>query len=399
MTSTALPTDSARFTEVFARIADGALTREARRDLPHDEVRALAAAGFTALTVPRELGGSGASATELFALLVELAAADSNLPQLLRAHFLFVETVLQDPHYPDRDEWLRRVATGDVVGNASHERGAATTGSLATRLRHDGGRYRLDGEKYYSTGALFADWIVVTAQDEDDRFARVVLPTTAEGVELRDDWDGFGQRLTGSGATVFRDVTVDPAAVHVFTGTGTRTLHTAFLQNVLLASLAGVAQAAVRDATGFVRSRTRTYSQGAGATAATDPLVQAVLGRLSADVTTAEAVVLDVARAIDRARGPILAGLPDNDAIQAAELRAVQAQVTVTELVQRVTTRLFDVGGASATSLGRGLDRHWRNARTLSSHNPVVYQERAIGDHLLNGTELTYFWATGQATL
>jgi alkylation response protein AidB-like acyl-CoA dehydrogenase len=64
--------------------------------------------------------------------------------------------------------------------------------------------------------------------------------------------------------------------------------------------------------------------------------------------------------------------------------------------VLSVTTELFEVGGASATSTSRALDRHWRNARTLSSHNPVIYQERAIGDRLLNGTGLLYFWSTGE---
>ena len=46
------------------------------------------------------------------------------------------------------------------------------------------------------------------------------------------------------------------------------------------------------------------------------------------------------------------------------------------------------VGGASATKRSFNLDRHWRNARTLASHNPGTYKARAIGDHVINGTPL-----------
>lgn len=145
----------------------------------------------------------------------------------------------------------------------------------------------------------------------------------------------------------------------------------------------------------FVRSRTRVYSQGSGATAATDPLVQQVVGRLSAKVASAQDAVLAAARALALAQEAV--GEPAHEHLtDAAELRTVQAQITAVADVLSVTTELFEVGGASATSRGRALDRHWRNARTLASHNPVIYQERAIGDRLLNGTDLLYFWSTGE---
>ena len=177
-------------------------------------------------------------------------------------------------------------------------------------------------------------------------------------------------------------------------GDGQPTTQTAFLQLVLLSSLVGVGRAAVRDAVGFVRSRTRVYSQGSGATAAQDPLVQQVIGRISARVAAAEDAVLAAARALEVAR---TAPEEEREAlIDAAELRTIQAQLTAVPDVLSVTTELFEVGGASATSTARALDRHWRNARTLSSHNPVIYQERAIGDRILNGTGLLYFWSTGE---
>ncbi|KAL5066429.1 hypothetical protein RYX36_028166 [Vicia faba] len=75
-------------------IAEGAADRDRTRRLPHAEVRALAAAGFTAVTVPLRHGGGGADIETLFRLLIDLGEADSNLPQLLRAHFAVVNDLL-----------------------------------------------------------------------------------------------------------------------------------------------------------------------------------------------------------------------------------------------------------------------------------------------------------------
>ena len=385
-----------RFAPVLQEIAAGSADRDRERRLPHAEVRALAEVGFTALTVPLSRGGHGAGIETFFRLLIDLGEADSNLPQLLRAHFSPVEELLLGEQGPEADQRLESIAAGAVFGNASHERSTATVGDLSTTVVRDGDGYRLDGEKHYSTGSLFADWIDVSARTEDGGRARVTVPADAPGVTLRDDWDGFGQILTGSGSTLFEGVSVpaDQVRVRPNGGDGAPTTQTSFLQLVLLSSLVGVARAALRDAVGFVRSRTRVYSQGSGATAAQDPLVQQVIGRISARVAAAEDAVLAAARALEVARS---ASEDDRDArIDAAELRTIQAQLTVVPDVLSVTTDLFEVGGASATSTSRALDRHWRNARTLSSHNPVIYQQRAIGDRLLNGTDLLYFWSTGE---
>lgn len=386
-----------RFAPVLAHIADGAVERDRTRRLPHEEVRALAEAGFTALTVPTSYGGSGADIETFFRLLIDLGEADSNLPQLLRAHFAFVNDFLIGIEEGDPADWFTRIAQGAVFGNASHERSSAVVGDLATTVTATDGEYRLSGEKHYSTGSIFADWINVSARTPDGGRARVTVGSTAPGVDIRDDWDGFGQILTGSGSTLFTDVSVPATHVRVLEGRGdgAPTTQTSFLQLVLLASLAGAGRAALRDGIDFVRSRTRVYSQGSGASAAADPLVQQVVGRLSAKVASAQDAVLAAARALAAAQAAV--GTEDHERLtDAAELRTVQAQITAVEDVLSVTTELFEVGGASATSRGRSLDRHWRNARTLSSHNPVIYQERAIGDRLLNGTDLLYFWSTGQ---
>lgn len=389
---------------ILAEITTESADRDRSGELPVHTVRRLAAAGLGAYTVPRELGGHGANLAELLAELELVAEADPNVAQALRPHFAYVQRQLLAPPAERHTDDLRRVAAGEIFATASHERSVATVGSLATRLESgDDGQIRLSGRKHYSTGSLYADWISVVAEHGGDTVSATVSATTA-GVTRNDDWNGFGQRLTASGTTDFVDVLVDPDRVQTLDSEESATPMTAYYQLVLLASLAGVARAVLRDAAEFVRNRTRVYSHGAGRTAAEDPLVQETVGELAAASFAASAIVGRAAEAANTAHAAITAagglGSTLTPALRAlveqAEAAATAAQVSVVPLVLDATTRLFEVGGASATSRTLAFDRHWRNARTLASHNPTRYKTRAIGEYTLSGSGLTFGWATGE---
>jgi alkylation response protein AidB-like acyl-CoA dehydrogenase len=400
MTSTAPHAVSDReldeiFAPVFDRIAVDAVQREIDRRLPYEEVGWLRAANFGALRVPVEFGGYGASARQLFGLLIDLAAAESNLPQVLRVHFSFVEDQLLTPAGPAREQWLRAVASGALVGNAITEAGVGAVDRYRTRLTPDeaGGGWRLNGVKYYSTGSLYADYIIVAA-DRDGERVGVLVDAGADGVRQHDDWDGFGQRLTASGTTEFEHVAVTSDRI-LGPGYGVAgpTYATAYLQLVQLAVLAGIARRAESDVRAWVADRTRTYAHAAADLPRQDPLVQQVIGQLSAATFSARASVLAVA---DRLDAVLNAGASDENDLAAVELASAQAQLSVIGTVLTATTRLFEVGGASITSERLRLDRHWRNARTISVHNPAVQKARAIGDYLLNGTLLPFGWSAGE---
>lgn len=258
----------ARFRPVFERIAEGAAAREAERVLPLAEIGWLKEAGFGALRVPVEHGGAGASIPELFRLLVALAEADSNIAQALRGHFAFVEDILARPEAVAAP-WFARFALGEIAGNAWSEIGPVKIGDRLTRLTAEGADFRLDGVKYYSTGAIFAEWIDVLATRTDDGASVIaVVDTRTAGVARSDDWTGFGQRTTGSGTTTFTAVRV-PAA-NVFPFESRFRYQTAFYQGVLNAVLAGSAAAAVRDAGRLLAARRRVYSHGTASVAAQD---------------------------------------------------------------------------------------------------------------------------------
>ena len=396
---------AARFRPIFARIAERAAEREHDRELPFDAVGWLREARFGALRVPVEHGGFGASVEQFFALLIELAEADSNLPNIFRAHFGQIERLYAEIDPALHAPWLERAAAGEIFGNATTEIGDGTLGQPATRITKQEGVLRLNGTKYYSSGSLYADWIAVSAQLQEEGVAGgaeqpviALVRADAPGVERIDDWKGFGQRLTGSGTTRLTDVEVDPASIWPCARSGPTSM-TALFQLVHLATLTGIARAIERDACAYVRPRKRVFSHGSGAIPREDPLIQQVVGQLASTAFIAEAAVRAVADRlgdIDRLRRRGEA-VPESLLVD-VELAAAKAQVGLVDAVLTSTTRLFDVGGASAVQENRRLDRHWRNARTLASHNPVIFKARVVGDHAINGTAPGFYWTVGAAT-
>ena len=380
-----------RFEPLFAKIAKGALEREADRRLPSDEVGWLREAGFTKIRIPRSHGGLGASLPQFFRVLIDLAAADSNLPQLLRGHFGFVESRLIHPDAQVRDRWLRRIADGVIVGNAQSELANQSFWEHATTVTPARDSpfpsWRLTGRKFYSTGSLFADWIQTTASVDAEHSANVLVPASARGVTRIDDWDGFGQRLTGSGTTVFDDVEIHPEDVEPYdNGRFPQSSLAAFFQLVHLATLSGIGRAAVDDAAAFVRQRRRNLVDPEHPVPAADPLVQEVVGRVTGAAFAAEATTLAAVDAVEDVYQAQVVGRATDELFDRADAAVYGAQGQVIRLVLGLVTDIFEVGGASAVTDRFRLDRHWRNARTLASHNPVIYRDRIVGDHVLNGT-------------
>ena len=377
-----------KFRPTIERIRAGAVERDLQHRLPHEEIGWLREAGFTLLRLPPEFGGFNASLPELFALLIELGAADTNVVNALRAHLGFSEDILHAADASWRRSWLDRLANGDLIGSGFSETGDAKVGAFSTTLRLTSAGLRLSGRKFYTTGSLYADWINTAANDEAGELKYILVPRNAAGVLVEDDWDGFGQALTASGTAHFTDVAIDPAWINPNAG---RFAYSApFHQMVHIASLAGIGRALADDLATRVRERDRTYSHGNSARVPNDPQILQVVGRVRSAAYAAGAVTLHAAAALQRANDAHRNGKATEDerslATRAAQIEVDQAVSVVTELILTASTELFDALGASATLRTNGLDRYWRNARTISSHNPRVYRERQVGAFAVNGT-------------
>jgi alkylation response protein AidB-like acyl-CoA dehydrogenase len=370
----------------------GAKDRDLNDENPFDQVAALKRAGFGTLRLPEDLGGAGFTVPQLFSTVIDVARADPIVAHIFRTHFWFVEERLRTADDPISRQWLKKVAQGKIFGNAFSEKGSLAVGSLVFNTRllpADAGGYRLDGEKYYSTGTLFSDYLTVAATTDHDSVASVVVPADRAGVRLIDDWDGFGQRRTGTGTTTFRGVAVSPEEVlsdTPYDAVAVPTVQYASLQLFIHAVVAGILATVVDDGVALLRSRDRSFSHAPTERPADDPLLQRQLGELASTAYVARAAVLDAAEAIGAATSSATDGVPDAELAAEAQLKVAKVKVHLDDVAPEAATRLLELGGASAASRQRNLDRHWRNIRTITLHNPVAYKARAIGQNLLHGT-------------
>lgn len=380
---------AATFRPVFAQIADGAAQRDRERILPFEQVGLLNRERFGALRIPVERGGFGARMADVFRLLIELAEADSHIAQLWRAHVAFVENVLQFQDEALKAKWIERINAGHIVGNAYTERGGNRLGTLNTTVSERDGRWFVTGEKFYCTGTIFADWTTVAVSHPQIPGRQIaVVATQHSGVRILDDWDGFGQQLTGTGTTGFDQVPVD-----CFVPQHEDDPESAIFQLVLLAVQAGVARAALNDMRSAVQARTRSFSTGTGVPVRHEPQVLQVVGEVSAEVFAIESVVMGAVLEVDSALQD--ANLTAAERYAVCELAANRAQAVAQPLAINATSKLFDPLGASATRASCNMDRHWRNARTIATHNPAIYKSRIVGDYEVNGVPPARLNATG----
>jgi alkylation response protein AidB-like acyl-CoA dehydrogenase len=389
-TTRAVRPGTAEFTALLERIASGAEERERSLTRPFEQIGWIKEAGIGRLRLSVEDGGAGLSLRELFAAIIDLAEADSNLTHILRAHFWFVEQQLGAPDPDDRARGIALVASDALVGNGFSEQSRHPTGlyfDTAFTPDPEGG-HRLNGAKFYSTGTLYSDYTQIWAAAPNGRIAGAVIPIDREGVTIEDDWDGFGQRLTATGTTRLEDVHV--ADEEYFDlgepdGPLPPSYHGAFLQLYLQAVTAGVLRSVRNDAVALTKRRRRNFSHAERPQAPTDDRqVLQVAGEIAADAFAAEAIVLAAADRLQDAFDSIQDGAPTEEAAAAAQLAAAQAKVAVDRFAPATAAKLFDIGGASATQSVHNLDRHWRNIRTISTHNPTFLKASAVGDHLIN---------------
>lgn len=371
---------------LLPELRQGAEERERHRILPHEPIRRIGAEKLLTWRVPQTKGGSGASVRDVIQFVIDVASVDSNVAQALRPSFLFLEGLLASDDEAARQRWLPHYLNGELFGNAGWEVGGAN-GAISASLVREGDHYRANGSKYYSTGALYSDWVSAVAVDEAGRERRFMLQRDRAGLELVDDFDAMGQRLTASGTTHLNNVQVNEADIvphHLFAGgRSQRSIVTPYAQLFLAAVEAGIARNALDDAVAFARDHARPIKHSSASRSVDDPYVEFSVGEISARAFAAEAVVLRAADSIDAAWA---SGLEEASITQAA-IDVAQAQYMAAEAALKAAELLFDVGGASTTARKHNLDRHWRNARTVANHNPRHWKAAVVGAYRLKGTQ------------
>ncbi|MEK2610701.1 SfnB family sulfur acquisition oxidoreductase [Pseudomonas shirazensis] len=369
--------------ELAAVARANASRRDQQRKLPWAEIELFTRSGLGSISIPKAFGGADVSFVTVAEVFRVISAADPALGQIPQNQFGMLQLLRLTASEAQQALIFGSVLNGWRIGNAGPERGSKDTLTLKARISRDGDAYRISGEKFYSTGALFAHWVAVKALDDEGRERLAFVRRGSPGLRIVDDWSGFGQRTTASGTVLLDQVPVEAELViDNWRQRDLPNIQGAASQLIQAAIDAGIAEAAIDDAISFVREKSRPFIDANVERASDDPYVIADIGRLKLELHAAEALLRKAARVLDE----VNAGAIDADAAARASIAVAEAKVLTTEIALQASEKLFELAGSRATLAEFNLDRHWRNARVHTLHDPVRWKYHAVGAWHLNGT-------------
>lgn len=366
------------------RFKQQASHRDANRLLPLQEIVEFSQSGLWGINIPKQYGGAQVKHRTLSQVIRILASADPALTQISENHLSFLEQVRLDATEAQKQLIFGNILKGQRLGNALSERGGRTVIDLKTRIIPNEQGYAVNGKKFYATGAILAHWVYAVGLDDDGNELTALIPHHAAGLSIINDWSGFGQRSTASGTVILDNIQVDAEYV-IQTGAGGESINLVGTISQLIHSSidVGIAHAAIEDAIEFVQNYTRPWIDADQEHAVDDQFTQAAVADLKIKLHAAEAL-------LDRAGDYVDAALENlnEDNANAATLAVAEAKVLSAEIAILASNKLFELAGTRAALSELNLDRHWRNARIHTLHDPVRWKYKLIGEYYLKGKYL-----------
>ncbi|WP_165678086.1 SfnB family sulfur acquisition oxidoreductase [Metapseudomonas otitidis] len=368
--------------EVARQARAGAAQRDRDRQLPWPEVELFTRLGLGGIRIPRAYGGAEVSHVTLAEVFRILCAADPALGQIPQNQFGLLSVIENVGNEAQKRQVFAGILAGRRLANAGPERNTRHTLEIQARITRGDAGLELSGEKFYSTGALFAHWVAVKALDDSGTGVLALVERGAPGLAIVDDWSGFGQRTTASGTVLLDRVPVaDDLVFHNSRLAEVPSIQGALSQLIQAAIDAGIAEAAIEDAITFIRERSRPWVDAGVERASEELYTIAEIGRLKTELNAANALLERAGQVLDEvAAAPI-----DDVAAARASIAVAEAKVLTTEISLLASEKLFELAGSRATLAEFGLDRHWRNARVHTLHDPVRWKVHAVGNYHLNG--------------
>ncbi|MCL4069420.1 SfnB family sulfur acquisition oxidoreductase [Pseudomonas sp. GX19020] len=360
-----------------------AARRDAERILPFAEIDAFSALGLGAITVPKEFGGPELSFLTLALVFETICAADNSAGQIPQNHFGVLQLLREAGTPVQQSRFYADILAGKRIGNAGPEKSRALVTHNTTGLSASPVGWRLNGHRFYSTAAIFADWIPTRANDPEGRPVQVWVPRHAPGVRVLDDWSSFGQRTTSSGSVVFDNVLIESEEqiFPVWQRADSPGLAGPVSQLIQAAIDSGIAVGALEEAVRFVQEKSRPWVDAGVPRAQDDPYIIADIGRLQIDLLAAQEVLREAAQTLDE-----IAAAPVTDESSArASVAVAEAKILTTEIALQASEKLFELAGSASTRASLNLGRHWRNARVHTLHDPVRWKYHLLGNWHLNG--------------
>jgi len=374
--------------ETAERVADTLRASVVERDranaAPFAEVELLRSSGLLTVGIPAAFGGAGLPWRATARIVRTIARTDASIAHILAYHYV----------------WARYIATFETRQAESALRqtvadrwlwaspGSNRLGYPSIEPTDDG--FVVHGASGFATGGPVADRLfAITIDAETNEMVIVLVDPSDPAVAFTGDWDVLGQRLSAS-----RSITIDGLRVgedRILRRFGDISVPQTPRQSVGVLHFQltfgvlhlGIAEGALLEAVAYTRARTRPALHSTVERGRDEPYILNDYGAALAKVQAVSALVERAERALEW-----LYDLGDFVTIEqraaVAEIIA-SAKVVSTDTVLEVTSGLFDLTGARSTDRAHGLDRFWRDARTLTLHDPVSYKRDELGQYFVNG--------------
>jgi len=364
-----------------AEFVKGSSRRDRERIWPVAELDAFSQSGLWSINVPKAFGGPEVSYVTLAKVIEIISAADSSIGQIAQNHLGVVAAIRTVSDADQQKLLFAEALKGTRFGNAFSEFGSKRAADFETRFTDAGDHVVVNGRKFYSSGALLAHLVPIVALDDEGRAWYAIADRGAPGLTVIDDWSSFGQRTTLSGTVIIDNVKVPKTfLVPGYKGYDKPTADGAIFQIIQVAVDTGIAQAAIDETVRFVRTKSRAWIDSGVDNAWDDPYTIQAVGDLTLRLHAAQALLEKAGLAIDRAVAE-----PTADTVAHAQIVTAEAKILSTEIAIAATNKLFELAGTRSTLAEHNLDRHWRNARTHTLHDPVRWKYSILGKYFLNG--------------
>ncbi|PWR23229.1 SfnB family sulfur acquisition oxidoreductase [Zavarzinia compransoris] len=359
--------------------ADAAL-RDREGLLPIAELDAYSQSGLWGINIPKAYGGAEVSYATLGKVIEIISAADPSIGQITQNHLVLSVHLALDGTEAQKRELFDLVLKGYRFGNAFSELHSKNVVAFETIIRFEGDDAIVNGRKFYTTGALFAHIVPIISVTTEGEGYIAFADREAPGLTVTNDWSSFGQRTTASGSVTIENVRVPRSRVIPIKVFDRPTAAGAISQFIQAAVDTGIGAGAIRDAIDFVRSTSRAWIDSGKDKASEDPFTIQAIGELEIGLHAAQALVERAGRLIDAALAD-----PTEEKVNAATVATAEAKVLSTRIALEASNRLFELAGTRATLAEHNLDRHWRNGRVHTLHDPARWKPYHIGNFYLNG--------------
>jgi alkylation response protein AidB-like acyl-CoA dehydrogenase len=370
-----------------ARFAERAAEHDRENTFVEQNFAALRESGYTALAIPEELGGLGASFRQVCYAQAELARYCGATALAVNMHIYLTLTNM----YRWRngaaaaEPLLRRIAAEKLILMTSGGSDGLWPSTTATR---ENGGYRLNGRKAFCSQAPIANVLSTFATYDDPVEGKVILalgvPMSSPGIQVVETWDTLGMRGTASHDVQLDDVMITEAQVVARQPWGKLgpALRVALIHGVtsMAAVYYGVAAGARDEAMRVVSRR----QNGIGEPATQDPAIARLVGLMEYKLRTAWWALMGALNEL-----PDDYQYPAND--ETVNTILLAKRCVVTEAPAIVDLAMEAVGG-SAFYKRSPLERAYRDVRGGPFHPLAPEKTLQFAGRLALGQPVDQIW-------